>query len=160
MMPSLIKGGKTQDDLNIFYYTDHGLDFYGNVVLVKESFLEENPEVVRSFLKAYIRGLQDTLRDPSAGLDSVMAAGDDLMERDSEKLRLQLALDNLLVNEEVEQIGLGAVDPERLKASIDQTVRGFGLAETPVIEEVFNDSYLPAQEERQVPPASERSALE
>jgi NitT/TauT family transport system substrate-binding protein len=160
MMPSLIKGGKTPEDLNVFYYTDNGLDFYGNVVLVKESFLEENPEVVRGFLKAYIRGIQDMLRDPSTGLDSVMAAGDDLMERDAEKLRLQIALDDLLVNEEVEQLGIGDVDPERLKQTIAQTVEGFGLSTTPSPEEVFDGSYLPPLEDRQVPAASERTPLE
>jgi NitT/TauT family transport system substrate-binding protein len=160
MLPSLVKGGKAQEDLNIFYYTDNGLDFYGNVVLVKESFLEENPDVVRGFLRAYLRGLQDTLRDPVAGLDSVLAAGDNLMERDAEKLRLQIALDNLLVNDEVERLGLGTVDPERLTKSIEQTVKGFDLAETPTLEEVFDDSYLPPLEERQLPPASDRASLE
>ncbi|PSN18764.1 Tat pathway signal protein [filamentous cyanobacterium CCP5] len=151
MMPSLVKGGKSQDDLDIFYYTDNGLDFYGNVILVKESFLEENPEVVRGFIKAYIRGMQDTLADPTMGLDSVMAMGDELMERDGEKLRLSIALEDLLVNEEVQEIGLGDVDPERLKESIAQTVAGFGLAETPDIDEVFTSEYLPPLEERQVP---------
>lgn len=151
IMPSLVKAGKTEEDLDIFYYTDHGLDFYGNVVLVKESFLEANPDIVRSFLRAYIRGMQDTLKDPVAGLDSVIAQGDELMDREAEKLRLQLALDGLVINEEVEANGLGGVDSERLKVSIDQTVKGFGLADTPAVEEVFNDSYLPPLEERQVP---------
>jgi NitT/TauT family transport system substrate-binding protein len=160
MMPSLVKAGKTEDDLDIIYYTDNGLDFYGNVVLVKEAFLEENPELVQGFLKAYIRGMQDTLVDPTAGLDSVMAVGDDLMERDAEKLRLQIALDNLLINDEVESNGLGEIDPERLKVSIDQTVNGFGLSSTPAVDEVFDGSYLPPLEERQIPPASERQELE
>jgi NitT/TauT family transport system substrate-binding protein len=79
MIPSVLKAGKTADDIDIFYYTDNGLDFYGNVIMVKEAFLEENPDVVRSFLKAYLRGMQDVLKDPVAGLDSVMAQGDDLM---------------------------------------------------------------------------------
>lgn len=160
MMPSLVKGGKSEEDLDIFYYTDNGLNFYGNVVLVKESFLKENPETVKSFLKAYVRGIQDTLQDPVAGLDSVMAAGDDLMERDAEKLRLQIALDNLIISEEVEANGLGAVDPARLEESIAQTVKGFELTATPTVEEVFDDSYLPPLEERQLPPASDRQALE
>lgn len=160
MMPSIVKAGKTQDDLDIFFYTDNGLDFYGNVVLVKESFLEENPEVVEGFLRAYMRGIQDTLRDPNAGLDSVMAAGDELMEREAEKLRLSIALDNLLINEEVEQNGIGTVDPQRLEATIAQTVAGFGLAETPAIDEVFTDAYLPPMEERQLPPEEERQPLE
>ena len=131
MIPSVLKAGKTADDIDIFYYTDNGLDFYGNVIIVKESFLEENPDVVRSFLKAYFRGMQDALKDPVAGLDSVMAQGDDLMDREAEKLRLQINFNDLIVNEEVEANGLGAVDPERLKATIDQTVKGFGLANTP-----------------------------
>jgi NitT/TauT family transport system substrate-binding protein len=160
MIPSVLKAGKTADDIDIFYYTDNGLDFYGNVIMVKESYLEENPDVVRSFLKAYFRGMQDALKDPTAGLDSVMAQGDDLMDREAEKLRLQINFNDLMVNEEVEANGLGAVDPERLKATIDQTVEGFGLANTPAIEEVFDDSYLPPLEERQVPPESERAPLE
>ncbi|MBE9075875.1 ABC transporter substrate-binding protein [Romeria aff. gracilis LEGE 07310] len=160
MMPSLVKGGKSEDDLNIFYYTDNGLNFYGNVVLVKESFLEENPELVEGFITAYIKGLQDTLKDPEAGLDSVMAVGDDLMERDAEKLRLQIALNNLIVSAEVEANGIGAVDSERLKESIAQTVEGFDLETTPAVEEVFDGSYLPPLEERQLPPESERQSLE
>lgn len=160
MMPSLVKGGKTMDDLNVFYYTDNGLDFYGNVVMVRKSYLEENPEVVSSFLAAYVKGIQDMLQDPTAGLDSVMAAGDELMERDAEKLRLQIALDNLLINPEVEELGIGDVDPERLKTTIAQAVAGFGLANTPAPEDVFDGSYLPPLEERQVPPAADRGTLE
>lgn len=32
-LPSLLKGGKKQEDVNVFYYTDYGLDFYGNALL-------------------------------------------------------------------------------------------------------------------------------
>lgn len=160
MLPSLLAGGKTLDDLNIFYYKDNGLDFYGNVVLVREDFLAENEDLVRAFLRAYIRGIQDMMMDPEAGLASVVAAGDELMDADAEKLRLQLALDNLLINEEVESLGIGAVDPARLEATIAQTVEGFGLASTPSIDEVFTADYLPPLEERQVPPESDRKPLE
>lgn len=160
MMPSLLAGGKTMDDLNIFYYKDNGLDFYGNVVLLREDFLSANEETVRAFLRAYIRGIQDMLVDPEAGLASVVAAGDELMDPDAEKLRLQIALDELLVNEEVESLGLGAVDPARLEATIAQTVKGFELTATPDIDTVFTADYLPPLEDRQVPPASERQPLE
>lgn len=160
MMSALVAGGRSVDDLNIFYYTDNGLDFYGNVILVKESYLADNADVVEGFIKAYIKGLQDTLRDPATGLEAVLAAGDDLMEEDAEKLRLQIALDGLLISEEVEQNGIGAIDPDRLEETIAQTVKGFGLPETPALEEVFDDSYLPPLEERMAPPASERQALE
>jgi len=148
MIPALVEAGKTLDDMNIFYYTENGLDFYGNVIMVKESFLEENPDVVRGFLAAYIQGMKDAISDPEAGLEAVIAAGDELMDADAERLRLQIGLDGLLINEEVEEIGFGAADPERLEATIAQTVEGFDLAETPAVEDVFDDSYLPPLEER------------
>ncbi len=160
MLPSLLKGGKSMDDLNIFYYTDNGLDFYGNVVMGRADYLEENPEIVRAFMRAYFRGIQDMLRDPEAGLESVVAAGDELMERDDEKLRLQIALEDLLLNEEVERLGLGTVDPERLQQTIDQTVVGFGLENTPSLDDVFVDDYLPPLEDRLPPDASEIGTLQ
>lgn len=159
MLPAIVGAGKTLDDLNIFYYTDNGLDLYGNVILVKESFAEANPDVVKGFVKGYLKGMQDALSDPETGLEAVLAAGDELMDKDSEKLRLQIALDGLLVTDEVEKNGLGAADPARLEATIAQTVKGFGLPEVPAIEEVFDDSFLPPLEERQAPPAAERKTL-
>ncbi len=66
IVPSLVKAGTKEEDLNIFYYTDNGLDLYGNAVIVKKSFLQQNPEVVKNFLAAYIQGFQDTINDPNA----------------------------------------------------------------------------------------------
>lgn len=159
MLPAIVGAGKTLDDLNIFYYTENGLNLYGNGILVKQSFAEENPEIVKGFVKAYLRGLQDALADPEAGLDGVLAAGDELMDKDSEKLRLQIALDGLLITDEVEKNGLGTADPARLEATIAQTVKGFGLSETPAVGEVFDDSFLPPLEERKAPSAAERKSL-
>ena len=51
IIPSLVKAGTKQEDLNTFYYTDNGLPLYGNAIIVKESFLKENPEVVKGFLE-------------------------------------------------------------------------------------------------------------
>ncbi len=159
MLPSILKGGQKMEDLNIFYYKDNGLEFYGNSILVKESFLKENPEVVRGFVKAYLRGLQETLKDPEAALDSVLAKGDQTMSRDAEKLRLQLALDNLWINSEVEKDGLGGIDSARFEKTIQQTVAGFDLKKTPAPNEVFNTEFLPPAADRQVPPAAERKPL-
>jgi NitT/TauT family transport system substrate-binding protein len=159
MLPSLLKGGAKPEDIEVFYYTDNGLDFYGNAIIAKESFVKENPELIKSFLKAFFLGFQDTLKDPAAGLDSVMATGDKLMNKDAEKLRLQIALEKLFVNPEVEKVGLGDVDPERLQKTIEQTVLGFGLKSTPKLEEVFDGSLLPPKAERAVPPKAELKPL-
>jgi NitT/TauT family transport system substrate-binding protein len=158
IVPSMVKAGTSPDEMEVFLYADNGLDLYGNAVIVKKSFLEENPDVVRGFLSAYFKGLQDTLRDPAAGLASVMAAGDSLMDENSEKLRLQIAVEDLYVTPEVEKNGLGSVDPARLEKTIEQVSKGLGVA-TPEPEDVFDDSFLPPASERSLPPASERKPL-
>lgn len=157
-LPGLLKGGKKPEDVNIFYYTDNGLEFYGNAILAKASFVEQNPDTVKAFVKAYMRGLQDTLKDPSAALDAVMASDDSkLMDREAEKVRLQIALERMLVTPEVEKNGLGAIDPARLEQTLKQTAEGFGLKSTPAIADIFTDQFLPPKEERALP--SDRKPL-
>lgn len=160
-VPALIKAGKKPDDINVFYYTDNGLDFYGNGILVKKSFAEKNPEIVKAFVRAYIRGFQDMIKDPTAGLDAVVAADPSkLMDRESEKIRLQTVLDQGFITPEVETLGIGAVDPKRLETSIQQTVQGFGIKTNPTVADIYTDQYLPPLEQRQLPPASERKPLQ
>jgi NitT/TauT family transport system substrate-binding protein len=157
-LPGLLKGGKKLEDINVFYYNDNGLEFYGNAILARASFVQQNPDTVRAFVKAYMRGLQDVLKDPSAGLDAVMASDDSkLMDREAEKVRLQVALERMFLSPEVEQNGLGGVDPARLERTLKQTAEGFGLQATPTVADVFTDKFLPPKEERTVP--SDRKPL-
>jgi NitT/TauT family transport system substrate-binding protein len=159
-LPSLLKGGKKMEDINVFYYTDHGLDFYGNAILTKKAFAEQNPEVVKGFVRAYLRGVQDVLKDPSAGLDAVLAADQSkLMDREAEKVRLQVALERLLVTPEVEAQGLGAIDSKRLEKTIEQTIEGFGLKSKPTIADIYTEQFLPPKDQRTLPPSSERKPL-
>ncbi len=157
-LPSLLKGGKKVEDINIFYYNDNGLEFYGNAILAKASFVEQNPDTVKAFVKAYMRGLQETLKNPSAALDAVMASDDTkLMNRDAEKVRLQVALERMFTSPEVEQNGLGAVDTARLEKTLKQTAEGFGLKRTPAVADIYTDKFLPPKEQRAVP--SDRKPL-
>ncbi|TVQ12320.1 MAG: Tat pathway signal protein [Leptolyngbya sp. DLM2.Bin27] len=137
------------DTLNVFYYNDHGLDLYGNALIVRRDFLEANPEVVRGFVAAYLRGLEATLADPEAALETVVRVADDeLFDREVEAERLQIALDLLFTSPENDTVGLGTVDFDRLAITIDQVVEGFDLASTPSPQQVFDDSVLPPQAER------------
>lgn len=158
ILPSLVKGGQKPEDINVFLYADNGLDLYGNAVIVKKSFLQENPDVVKGFLSAYVKGLQDTLKDPNAGLASVVAAGDSLMDKNAEKLRLQIALEDLYITPEVEKNGLAGVDEARLQKTIEQVAKGLGVA-APKVEDVFDGSFLPAEADRALPASSERQPL-
>lgn len=158
ILPSLAKAGTKSEDITTFSYTDYGLDLYGNAIIVKKSFLKQNPDVVKNFLAAYIQGFQDTIKNPAIGLESVVKAGDSLMDANSEKLRLQIALDKLYITPEVDQVGIGGADNARLEKTIQQVAKGFSL-ETPKLDQVFDGSFLPPKEQRLLPPASDRKSL-
>ena len=160
VIPSLIKGGKTMDDIQIFFYDEFGLDFYGNGILVKQDFMTKNPDAIKAFLKAYFRGMQEVVKDPTAALDLVVSTDQSkLMDRDAEKLRLKLAIERMYVTSEVEAAGFGGADMKRLEKSINQTTEGFKLKPVTVAD-VFTDKFLPAKEQRMVPPTSDRKPLQ
>ncbi len=143
------KLGLPQEDLNVFYYNDYGLDLYGNALIVRKEFLEANPEVVRGFVAAYIKGLKDTLADPEAALAVVTEyADDELFDTVIEAERMQIAVDRLYTGPETATLGLGGVDTERLEKTMAQVAEGFGLTTVPSVEAVFDSSYLPPQEDR------------
>ena len=48
---------------------------------------------------------------------------------------------------EIAKIGLGNVDPERLKKSIDILVDANNLPRTPTVSEIFTPAFLPAADD-------------
>ena len=158
IVPSLEKAGKTADDFRIFYYADNGLDLYGNAIVVKKAFLDQNPDVVKAFLKAYVKGFQDTLKDPDIGLASIVKAGDSLMDPKAEKRRLQIALERLYVTPELEKVGVGGIEPSRLEKTIQQVAGVLGI-QPPAIDKVFDGNYLPPLDQRKIPGTSDRKPL-
>jgi NitT/TauT family transport system substrate-binding protein len=69
----------------------------------------------------------------------------------SETERLEIALRENMVTDEVRDIGLGAISEDRLARAIEQIALTYDFQQDPPGPgDVFDDSYLPPQEERQV----------
>src|SRR4051794_35081625 len=68
--------GVPTDDIVVLLMSDYGLDLYGNAILVSAKFAAEKPEAVRGFLRALIKGVQDTVKDPATAIDSVISRND------------------------------------------------------------------------------------
>ncbi|NEQ51411.1 MAG: ABC transporter substrate-binding protein [Leptolyngbya sp. SIO3F4] len=149
-LPNLNKEGYSPDKLNIHRFADFGLDLYGNAVIAKADFLEENPEQAKGFLRALTKGLQYTISNPDDAV-KIMASYDDLYEIPVERERLQIAIDTLFLSPEVEANGFGPVEASRFKQTIDQVVSGFELETTPEPSEIFDDQFLPTLADRMLP---------
>lgn len=147
---NLKANGVPDEDISTILFADHGLNLYGNAVMVNETFAAENPEVVQGVLRALAKGFADAVADPAAGAAAVLARNETL-DIDTETARLTMANEMNIKTPYVIENGFGDVDPERLAASIETLKISMGLQGNVTADEVFDAQYLPPVEERMLP---------
>lgn len=69
----LEEGYDWPEDFHIFEPAELGADVASQTLSTNETFLAENPDVLRCFLRASVRGWQDVLDDPDGAVDDVMS---------------------------------------------------------------------------------------
>lgn len=141
--------GVPTEDIVVLLMSDYGVDLYGNAIIVSEAFAKEKPEAVKGLLRAITKGLQDTVRDPSAAVDSVLKRND-AAKKEVELERLKLVLDQNVLTPWVKANGLGGIDAERFARSLDQIGLTFKYKSKPTVEDIFTDVFLPAADQRKV----------
>lgn len=147
---SLQKNGVPREDISLMLMSDFGLDLYGNAIIVNPAFADKHPEAIRGFLRALVRGFQDTIANPAAAIEHALSR-DESADPDIELQRLVMAVGHHIVTPEVRNRGLGDVVEARLQKSIDQLDLIHDYASLPTASEVFDDRFLPAYEARRLP---------
>jgi NitT/TauT family transport system substrate-binding protein len=139
--------GVPADDIVVMLMADYGVNLYGNAIIVNPKFAAEKPEVVKAFLRAFVKGLKDTVRDPSTAVDSVIKRND-VAKKPVELERLRMAIRDNIVTPEVKANGYGGVDMARLDKSIDQIALTYTFKNKPKGADIFDPSFLPAAGDR------------
>ncbi|MFK4767940.1 ABC transporter substrate-binding protein [Rhizobium sp. ZW T2_16] len=142
--------GIADDDIATILMAEHGLNLYGNSVLVNTDFAKENPEAVKGFMKALAKGFAAAVANPKEGVDAVLKRNETL-NPDIEIQRLNMANAMNIKTPYVVENGFGGVDMARLSASIDTLKISMGLKGAVKAEQVFDGSFLPAKAERMLP---------
>ncbi|MGB2122477.1 MAG: ABC transporter substrate-binding protein, partial [Candidatus Puniceispirillaceae bacterium] len=89
---NLVRLGVPEDDISTILMADHGLQLYGNAIIVNTEFAAANADTVKSFLGAVAAGWKDAIGNPSAAADSLVKrnpAADAALEQ----RRLSLAIE-------------------------------------------------------------------
>ncbi|AUC55891.1 ABC transporter substrate-binding protein [Sagittula sp. P11] len=139
---NLVRLGVPEDDISTILMADHGVDLYGNAIIVNTDFATENPEAVKGFLEAVAMGWKDAIADPAGATESLMernpAADAGLEER-----RLQLAIDANVVTDWTQANGFGGIDDDRMASAIEQMKLTYEFQNEPDAALYFSDAYLP-----------------
>lgn len=143
-------GADPASDLRFMSFADYGMDLYSNCVVVSRDLYNNHPEKVAGFVDAINKGFMDVLANPELAITALKKRAP-LAKEDVERERFTTVFDLLVFSDEMGQIGLGDVDPNRLERSIGIVVDAYGLSSTPSTEMVFDGSFLPPIEERMPP---------
>jgi len=140
--------GVDAKDITVLLMADYGVNLYGNTIMVNPKFAAEKPEAVNAFLRAFVKGLHETVRNPMTSVESVLKRND-VAKKDVELERLQIALRDNILTPEVKKNGFGGVDEERLDKSIDQIALTYQFKNgKPKGADVFDASFLPPAAQR------------
>ena len=136
-------------DIRWLFYSDLGLDLYSNGIMVSQKLLKEIPKAVAGLVKALNRALIEVAQQPDAAM-AIMMKVEPLMNADLEKKRLLYAVKTHFVSPETDEIGIGAIKPERMAKAIGTLVETYALPNTPTVADIFDASFLPPKSAREL----------
>jgi NitT/TauT family transport system substrate-binding protein len=139
--------GVPVDDVVTLPMANYGL--YGSAIIVNSKFAAERPDAIEGFLRAFLRGLKDSIKNPTAAVDSLLKR-DDLGNKEVELERLRMALKDNIVTPEARANGFGAIDGARLTEAINQIALAYQFKAKPKVADIFDPAFLPAAAERKL----------
>jgi NitT/TauT family transport system substrate-binding protein len=148
-MNLVAQGVDPDKDIRWFHYGDHGVDLYGNGVLVSRQLLRDKPQAVVGLVRAVNKAVRDTVADPDAAIAALMKR-EPLLNQALEKRRLLYTLRTVMLTPEVATGGIGDVNDARMTRAIGQVKEAFELANAPAAGEVFDRRFLPPLAERKI----------
>jgi NitT/TauT family transport system substrate-binding protein len=130
------------DDMVVLMMADYGVELYGHAIIVNAQFAAARPDAVKGFVRAFLKALRSTARDPAAAIESVLRRND-AARRDVELERLVMALRENILTPQARAGGLGGVDTARFDKAIDQIALTYEFRTRPKGADIFDPSALP-----------------
>ena len=141
--------GVPATDLMVFQFADYGCQCYGHAVIVSPQLLADHPDAAAAFVRALAAGIRFAAKEPARAVDAALAQMDG-GARDVELERLRTVLADNIVTAEVKRNGLGAIDPARFDASVQQITVDYKFRKTPAVTDLFDPGFLPTVAQRKI----------
>lgn len=139
---NLVRLGVPEDDISTILMADHGVDLYGNAIIVNTEFASENADAVKGFLAAVAKGWNDAIADPEGAMPS-LTERNPAADAALEQRRLQLAIDANVVTDYTTANGMGGIDQDRFNNALEQIKLTYEFKAEPDASLYFTSDYLP-----------------
>lgn len=109
---------------NIILFSDYGIDSYDFLIVTTEDMITNQHDVVAEFMRAFRKGLQDTVDNPDKAAELAVSYNSGL-DLAGQKARIQIFLPL------IDPLGgtLGGLDPEVFQFNYDLFLKGGALAQ-------------------------------
>jgi NitT/TauT family transport system substrate-binding protein len=146
---NLMQMGHPPSDIVQFQYSDYCPNLYGNALIVKKSWAEQNAAAVKGLVSAYIRGLIESRKEPAEAV-KILVTREPLLKAATEERDLVFNDEHYYFTKNVLAKGVAYQTAEDVTRFIDNVAGPFGLTRVPAASEIYTDAYLPPIEERMV----------
>src|SRR6476660_6388621 len=141
MSESAIRRAVTTAKPVCLFAGDYGLEIYANSLGVSEDFLAKNPEVVKKFTRAALKGWKDALANPEEAakieIQYVKALDPQIVVEEIAILK------RIAITPDVEKNGFGYVSPERMKNTVDFINKNIEVSgDKLTAEQIYRPGYL------------------
>jgi NitT/TauT family transport system substrate-binding protein len=121
---------------------DYGLEIYANSLGVSEDFLAKNPDVVKKFTRAALKGWKDALANPEEAakiqIQYVKALNPEIIVEEIQILK------RIAITPDVEKNGFGHVSMERMKNTVDFINKNIEVpGDKLTADQIYRPGYLP-----------------
>ncbi len=128
-------------ETNVIQLPEVGVPNYNELVMTtSESYAAENPDLVRRFVGALVKGHEHALNHPESARDAILAANEQL---DPETVEKTLELTVPIFKDKGEPVGYQ--DPEEWRAYVEWAAENGVLPRTVSVNEVMTNEYLPGR---------------
>ena len=136
--PILLAAAVAPKKLVRLAYRDVGLDYYGNGIIASEQLIAKEPDMVRRFVAATLRGMVDAFTDPAMAGRTIG--------------RYQQQIKPEIGAAEIEQVRalavdagrrLGTIDPAKMAATVRAIAGAYTLNKPASPEEMFTAGFVP-----------------
>jgi len=130
-------------DTYYFSVADFGVNLMSNGIIANNDYLEENPDVVRRFLRAMARAWEMAQTEPEKAVDAIFEAKPQLRRnRDVYLRQLELTFETLRTpNTKGKPVGW--MSQQDWETTVDLLVRSGGIEEPVPVDRLYTNAYVP-----------------
>jgi NitT/TauT family transport system substrate-binding protein len=127
--------------INAFRFADFGLDLYGDGIIVQNSLIQKNPDLIKRFMAATLKGSAYSFEHPDEAIDILRKTNPEIDHQVGKEELIDTK--ELAMTDEVAKHGLGYIDADHMKRTQQIVIEGLNLKSAIPLDTIYTLTFLP-----------------